>query len=98
MDNAVAFRPAAATSAVPRHQLSVAAVACAALLASSGLVQAAPARTTADLSLRAGPSTSYQRLTVMPQGARVDVERCTPATAGASSAITVMTDGPRPTT
>lgn len=56
----------------------VAPLAAAALLAGGAAVEAAPARTIVDLSLREGPAARYQRLTVIPQGARVDVARCTP--------------------
>ncbi|WP_349371272.1 peptidase inhibitor family I36 protein [Salinarimonas sp.] len=54
-------------------------LAAAALLTTAAAVEAAPARTSVDLSLREGPSTRYQRLTVVPQGARVEVARCTPS-------------------
>jgi len=50
----------------------------AASLGLAGTAYAEPATTSVDLSLRAGPSTGYERLTVMPDGARVEVNRCTP--------------------
>lgn len=47
-----------------------------AALAPSAAEAAAAARVTGDVNLRAGPSTSYPRILVVPEGARVTVHGC----------------------
>lgn len=47
------------------------------LLGTAGIAAAAPAIVESDLNLRAGPSTGYGVVAVMPGGASVDVLNCT---------------------
>ena len=51
--------------------------ALAVLVASLAAAEAAPARTTADLNLRAGPGTHYRIVGSMPRGSLVDILDCT---------------------
>jgi uncharacterized protein YraI len=46
-------------------------------MVTAGAAMAAPALVTTDLNLRAGPSTGYQSVGVLPNGAIVDVRGCT---------------------
>ena len=52
------------------------AVIVAAAFAFPALAEASPGWATASVALRAGPSTAYARLTVIPAGARLQVYRC----------------------
>lgn len=59
-----------------KHLVMLAALASATVLAGSLAAEAAPARTTANVSVRSGPGTHYRIVGHLRAGDRVNVSRC----------------------